>query len=41
MHGNRAAAISAVGQPVAFQRDDLDGDGKIDELVFLAAFETG
>ncbi|NLE57517.1 MAG: DUF4861 domain-containing protein [Planctomycetes bacterium] len=27
--------------PVAFQRDDLDGDGKIDELVFLVALKAG
>jgi len=26
-------------EPVAFQRDDLDGDGKIDELVFLASLK--
>lgn len=26
---------------VAFQRDDLDGDGKVDELVFLAALKPG
>lgn len=28
-------------QPVAFQRDDLDGDGRIDELVFLADLKPG
>ncbi len=29
------------GRPVVFQRDDLDGDGKIDEMVFLAALKPG
>ncbi len=28
-------------QAVAFQRDDLDGDGKIDELVFLVDLKPG
>jgi hypothetical protein len=27
------------GRPVAFQRDDLNGDGKIDEMVFLATLK--
>jgi len=28
--------VLAGPEPIAFQRDDLDGDGRIDELVFLA-----
>ncbi len=31
--------VEAAGKPVASQLDDLDGDGKLDELVFVADFK--
>lgn len=33
--------VLTADEPIAFQRDDLDGDGKIDELVFMIDLKAG